>query len=115
MFRRLRAHIASDAYILIVLALGMVTSMGIAVYVSSANTDRAVKQMVAIERKRQADERAKDAVEAERARQVAAASRAASCRVIQSMADAYSKAPPDVPSETYENVAKAWKDLASFC
>jgi hypothetical protein len=103
------------AYSMITLAGGMLVCMVISVSVSVANTDRAVKRMVAIERQRQADEQAKDAVEAERARRVAEAGRAASCRVIQSMADAYRKTPPDTPSETYDNVAKAWADLASFC
>jgi biopolymer transport protein ExbB/TolQ len=103
------------AYSMATLAVGMLACMIASVLWSNANTDRAVKRMVAIERQRQADEQAKEAVEAERARQVAEASRAASCRVIQSMADAYRKTPPDTPSETYDNVAKAWADLASFC
>ena len=104
LLRRLRAHLPANAYIMIVGALGTIVCMGIAVAVSNANTDRAVKRMVAIERQRQADEAAD-----------AAAGRAASCRVITFMADAYSKDAPTVPSETYENVKAAWADLAKFC
>lgn len=115
MLRRLRAQLAGEAYILIVLALGMITSMGIAVYVSNANTDRAVKRMVAIERQRQTDEQAKEAADEEKARLAAEAGRAASCRVIVFMAEAYAKDPPEVRSETYENVKAAWADLAKFC
>lgn len=89
---------------MIVGALGTIVCMGIAVAVSNANTDRAVKRMVAIERQRQADEAA-----------ATEAGRAASCRVITFMADAYAKDPPAEPSETYDNVAKAWADLAKFC
>lgn len=116
--RRWFAQRGSDhpaAYSILTLALGMIVSMGIAVGVSNANTDRAVKRMVAIERQRQADEKAKDAETSERARILAEAGRAASCRVINIMADAYAKDPPKLPSETYDNVAKAWADLAKFC
>lgn len=115
MFRRLYGHLVSDAYILVVGALGTIVCMGVAVGVSNANTDRAVKRMVAIERDRQTEEKAKDAAEAERARILAEAARVASCRVINIMADAYAKDPPATPSETYDNVAKAWADLAEFC
>lgn len=89
---------------MIVGALGTIVCMGIAVAVSNANTDRAVKRMVAIERQRQLDEQA-----------AAVAGRAASCRVIVTMAEAYAKDPPVLPSQTYDNVAKAWADLAKFC
>lgn len=115
MLRRLRARLAGEAYILVVLALGMVVSMGIAVYASNINTDRAVGRMIAIERQRRADEAAKDAADAEKARILAEAGRAASCRVIRIMADAYAKDPPATPSETYDNVKAAWADLAKFC
>lgn len=102
-------------YSIIALSLGMIVCMGVAVAVSNANTDRALKRMVAIERQRQADEAAQEAADAEKARILAEASRAASCRVIVFMADAYAKDPPATPSETYENVKAAWADLAKFC
>lgn len=117
-FRRWFAERGADhpaAYSILTLALGMVTSMGVAVGVSNANTDRAVKRMVAIERQRQADEAAKDAADAEKARILAEAGRAASCKVVTIMADAYAKDPPATPSETYDNVKAAWADLAKFC
>lgn len=100
---------------MVTLAIGVIICMGIAVAVSNANTDRAVKRMVAIERQRQAEEEAKDAADAEKARLLAEAGRAASCRVINIMAEAYAKEPPATPSATYDNVAKAWADLAKFC
>lgn len=79
-------------------------SMFVAVAVSNANTNRAVARMVAIERQRQADEQ-----------KAAEAGRAASCNLIKTMADAYAKDPPEVPSPTYDNVLKVWTDLAKFC
>jgi nitrate reductase cytochrome c-type subunit len=92
------------AYSLLVLALGMVVCMAAAVAVSNANTNRALARMVESEKRQEAEDAA--------ARE---ASRAASCRVIAVMAEAYVKDPPPVPSETYENVSKAWADLAKFC
>jgi hypothetical protein len=111
---------------MVTLAVGMLACMIISVLVSNANTDRAVKRMVAIERQRQADEKAKDrqrqadekakdAVETERARLLAEAGRAASCKVIKSMANAYAKDPPPTPSDVYDNVKTAWADLAKLC
>lgn len=102
-------------YQIVWLALGIIVCMGIAVGVSNANTDRAVKRMVTIERQRQADEKAKADADAEKARILAEAGRVASCRVIRIMADAYAKDPPATPSETYDNVKAAWADLAKFC
>lgn len=117
-FRRLFAARGSEhpvAYSTLTFVVGMIVCMVIAVVVSNANTDRAVKQMVTIERQRQADEKAKELADQQKAAQLAETGRAASCKVINIMADAYAKDPPKVPSETYDNVKNAWADLAKFC
>lgn len=91
-------------YILTVFALGIIASMAIAVYVSTTASDRALRQVVEAEQQRRADEAAQ-----------AESARIASCRLITTVADAYAEDPPAVPSRTYDNVAKAWADLAKFC
>jgi hypothetical protein len=110
--RALRGLVRPGFYTIVTLVLGMLTSMGIAVYVSVSASNRAIHQAIAIEQRRQADERAQ-----------AAAGRAASCKLINTVADAEearlkttrenAKAaglPP--PSDA---VAKVWRDLAKFC
>lgn len=91
-------------YIMVVFALGMITSMGVAVAVSNANTDRAVEEFRLGEERRRAEEA-----------KAAEAGRAASCRLITTIADAYRQDPPAVPSKTYDAIAGVWADLAKFC
>lgn len=93
-----------STYGILTLVTGMLISMVIAVAVSNANTNRAVARMAAIERQRQADEK-----------KAAEAGREASCTLIKTMADAYAKDRPVNPSATYDNVLKAWADLAKYC
>ncbi len=97
-----------STYGVLTLVVGMLISMGIAVYVSNANTNRAVEHMITIERQRLADQEAKE-------REAARAGREASCTLIKTMADAYAKDRPATPSATYDNVLKVWTDLAKFC
>lgn len=91
-------------YILAVFALGIITSMAIAVYVSTTASDRALREVVKAEEQRRADEQRQ-----------AAENRIASCRFVVTIAQAYKENPPEEPSATYETIAQAWADLAKFC